>query len=396
VSRATRRHSQKGAGIIAAAARASNRLRRLSFFRAAVYALRMRNQLNSLLALIALSVLARACAADAPFEFKANDRVVFIGGALVERDIQYNYLETMLTVRAHGKGVTFRNVGWAGDTVWGESRAVFGTQKDGYNSLIKLVNETRPTVVFLSYGFNESYAGPEGLAHFEEGYNALLDNVLTPARDAEYVAAPPAEAKNRRDPKDVPAGNKVLPREVPRVILISPIAFQPNDAPAAARNPKVNERVKLYADAIKKLAEKRGARYIDVFGDFAAGGSGLTNDGLHLTDAGYRTYAASVEKCLGLKPAAWPFNAALGGAYDSTALTRNPAGSVEAVRTPIAAKNLQFFNKWRPQNETYLFLFRKHEQGRNAKEIPEFDPYIEAKEAEIAKIADDVAKRLGL
>src|SRR5258706_15719792 len=60
-----------------------------------------------------------------PFEFKQNDRIVFIGDGLVERDLQYNYLETMLSVRLHGKGVTFRNVGWSGDTVWGESRGVF-------------------------------------------------------------------------------------------------------------------------------------------------------------------------------------------------------------------------------------------------------------------------------
>ena len=50
----------------------------------------------------------------------------------------------------------------------------------------------------------------------------------------------------------------------------------------------------------------------------------------------------------------------------------------------IAQKNELFFNRYRPQNETYLFLFRKHEQGNNAVEIPQFDPLIEAKEKEIA------------
>jgi hypothetical protein len=32
-----------------------------------------------------------------------------------------------------------------------------------------------------------------------------------------------------------------------------------------------------------------------------------------------------------------------------------------------------FFHRWRPANWTYLFGFRKHEQGRNAVEIPRFD-----------------------
>ena len=42
-----------------------------------------------------------------------------------------------------------------------------------------------------------------------------------------------------------------------------------------------------------------------------------------------------------------------------------------------------FFHRYRPQNETYLFLFRKHEQGNNAVEIPKFDPIVESLEGEI-------------
>jgi hypothetical protein len=46
-------------------------------------------------------------------------------------------------------------------------------------------------------------------------------------------------------------------------------------------------------------------------------------------------------------------------------------------------KDELFFNRWRPQNETYLFGFRKHEQGQNAREIPMFDPLIEAADKRI-------------
>ena len=42
----------------------------------------------------------------------------------------------------------------------------------------------------------------------------------------------------------------------------------------------------------------------------------------------------------------------------------------EALRALIVAKNRLYFHRWRPQNETYLFGFRKHEQGQNAVEIP--------------------------
>ena len=58
----------------------------------------------------------------------------------------------------------------------------------------------------------------------------------------------------------------------------------------------------------------------------------------------------------------------------------------ERLRQTIIAKNRLYFYRWRPENETYLFGFRKHEQGQNAREIPQFDPLIAEKEKEIAKL----------
>ena len=56
------------------------------------------------------------------------------------------------------------------------------------------------------------------------------------------------------------------------------------------------------------------------------------------------------------------------------------------MRQAIVAKNRLYFYRWRPQNETYLFGHRKHEQGRNAAELPHFDPLVSAKELEISKL----------
>lgn len=58
----------------------------------------------------------------------------------------------------------------------------------------------------------------------------------------------------------------------------------------------------------------------------------------------------------------------------------------EEIRSLINAKNRQYFYRWRPQNETYLFGFRKHEQGQNAREIPLFDPIVAELEAKIATL----------
>ena len=59
----------------------------------------------------------------------------------------------------------------------------------------------------------------------------------------------------------------------------------------------------------------------------------------------------------------------------------------ESLRQMIVEKNQLYFHRWRPQNETYLLGFRKHEQGNNAVEIPLFDPLVAGLEARIAKLA---------
>jgi hypothetical protein len=74
-------------------------------------------------------------------------------------------------------------------------------------------------------------------------------------------------------------------------------------------------------------------------------------------------------------------------------LDRGPEfDQTERLRKAVIEKNRLYFHRWRPQNETYLFGFRKQEQGQNAKEIPEFDPLVERKEAEITQLRKPVTR----
>jgi hypothetical protein len=59
-----------------------------------------------------------------------------------------------------------------------------------------------------------------------------------------------------------------------------------------------------------------------------------------------------------------------------------------------ADKNMMFFHRHRPQNETYLFLFRKHEQGNNAVEVPQFDPIVDGLENRIQAIRNSTSYRV--
>src|SRR3954447_232855 len=125
-----------------------------------------------------LSVPKLARAADPPrFEWKDGDRVVLIGDDLIERDQKYGYLETLITLRNPDKSITFRNLGWSGDTPYGIARARFGTQADGFAHLKEHVLALKPTVLLVGYGMTDSFDGEAGQARFREGMTTLLDTL---------------------------------------------------------------------------------------------------------------------------------------------------------------------------------------------------------------------------
>src|SRR5581483_12333858 len=107
-----------------------------------------------------------AAAPPTPFELRDGDRVVLLGSALIEYEQFHGYLETELLVRSPGRKLTFRNLGWSGDTVRGNARTSGYQNPEGLARLLREVKELKPTVLFLGYGMNESFAGPAGLADF--------------------------------------------------------------------------------------------------------------------------------------------------------------------------------------------------------------------------------------
>ncbi|QDT18130.1 SGNH/GDSL hydrolase family protein [Alienimonas californiensis] len=62
------------------------------------------------------------------------------------------------------------------------------------------------------------------------------------------------------------------------------------------------------------------------------------------------------------------------------------------IESLIREKNDLFFQRHRPQNETYLRGFRAHEQGNNAVEIEQFEPLVAAKDAEIQALRQEIVK----
>lgn len=293
-----------------------------------------------------LALAAPLFAEPPPFRPVEGDRIVFLGGTLVERDQSYGYFETMLMSQFKHIHFTFRNVGWSGDTVWGEARVGFGTQKDGYVSLLKQVDECKPTILLVNYGLNESFDGQAGLSHFVDGYNALLDDLVKTGAKIWLV---------------LPNRHEDLGRPLP----------DPTEH---------NQQIKLYTDAIAKIAEKRGYGFVNLFEAMPDGAKEnpprpLTDNGIHFNEDGAKRFASAMINGLGL-------NLSKDVASPATA---------ESLRLLVNQKNREFFYRWRPQNETYIFGFRKHEQGKNAVEIPQFDSIIEKLEAQIDELKKQVS-----
>jgi lysophospholipase L1-like esterase len=369
-----------------------------------------------LLGLAGVLGCALGAGAAEPFPRAKGDRVVLLGNTLIEREQRHGYWELALTRSEPGRKVLFRNLGWSGDTVWGHARAGFGSTADGFRHLKEHVLALEPTVILLGYGSNESFDGPEGLPRFKEGCKALL------------AALAPTGA---------------------RIIWLAPLR-QEKMPPPLPDPAEQNKNLALYRDAIAEIARENKQGFVDLFTLVdRKDGPPLTDNGIHLTAYGYQVAARALEQGLGLEPVTWRVTLRASGeppelhgatvqqtnlkhtwkitedmlplpgekrilkveglpagkhilSIDNetvatadaaewargVALTRGPEfAQTEQLRQAILAKNLLYFHRWRPLNETYVFGFRKKEQGQNAVEIPQFDPLVEKQEEEIARLS---------
>jgi lysophospholipase L1-like esterase len=366
------------------------------------------------------------------FNLAEGDRVVLVGNTLIEREQRYGYWEAALTARYHGRNITFRNLGWSGDTVFGHARAGFGTTADGFQHLKEHVLSLKPTVIVVGYGANESFEGAAGLPKFLDGLNILLETVA------------PTKA---------------------RIVLLSPLRQEDLGRPLPAPVEQ-NKNLRSYADAIRDTAQRRRCAFVDLY-EALGDGAGerppapLTDNGIHLTAFGYWRSAFALEKELELPANRWSIQLTADGSRESITrgaqvtdtghkplrfkvtddalplaappdtpadfappverrlriqkldpgkhtltvdgravltasaeewaagmkITRGPEfEQAEQLREAVVAKNRLYFHRWRPQNETYLFGFRKAEQGKNAVEVPQFDPLVVKQEEAIGKL----------
>ncbi|MGM9510224.1 SGNH/GDSL hydrolase family protein [Larkinella sp. GY13] len=361
-------------------------------------------------------------APNPPFELKNGDRVVFLGNSLFEDDMQFGYLELALTTRFPDRDVTFRNLGWTGDNVFGVARSTITNPPTGYDLLMEHLTKAKPTLVFLGFGGIEAQDGEAGLPVFRDGLAKLIDKI-------DQLGA--------------------------KTILLSPIPILSADTPE--NRAKRNAMLEVYASAMAKMASERSTPFINLFKPIqeVSQKTAITEDGIHLNETGYYYLATLLEKSLGLPArtgniaitvskqgaeAAAPVkilnpdqeSANLKFTLDERSLPLPLPETVEAVRVikitglkkgfytltndktdvitasakdwaagvpirqgavfeqasrlreMILKKNDLFYFQYRPLNTTYILGFRSYEQGRHVKGLEEQNILIKWLESQIA------------
>jgi plastocyanin len=245
-----------------------------------------------------------------PLKLKPGMGIAFVGNTLLDRSQDFGYLETLLHQAHPNHDLTIRNLAWSADALGLQPRPANFADTEQHLVFVKA------DVVFAAFGFNESFAGPNGLAKFRSDL-------------ADYIAATKAKAFNGKTG--------------PRLILLSPIANENVEGVNAAAN---NTNIRLYTEAMRKVAAVKQVGFVDLFSvtekAMAAPLHNLTFNGCHLNDEGYRLFAKTV------------FEAA----FDAESPVLN-----EEIRAVVLEKNKQFFRRFRPVNTFYYTGGRNRSYG---------------------------------
>lgn len=359
-----------------------------------------------------------------PKELNDGDRVAFVGATFVERDADHGYIETAMTARWPGRSLLFRNFGWSGDTVFGEARARFGPASEGFAHLRASIEAFAPTVILVSYGANEADLGAEGLPRFRDGLGAMLDMlgttgarlVLITPLDQEALGPPLPDPKARNaalaayrgalheigearhlpviDLTDWQHGRQGPPLTYNAIHLTPRGAWEVSrelvrrwlgDPPGWDVRIGANEQVQAIGTTVSEVATTPAGikfRALDASLPPAPSPEGEPSSPALLSVSnlppGMYTLTLDGEPLAKGLAEDWAKGKALGGAAFNA--------QTEELRAAIADKNRLVFHRWRPQNETYLYGFRKHEQGQNAREVPRFDGLVIEQESRIAAL----------
>ena len=248
-----------------------------------------------------------------PLQLPRNAKIAFIGNTLLDRARGFGYFETLLQQSFPDHQLVVRNLAWSGDSIRVQPRPLNLADLEQHLTYEKI------DVIFAAFGFNESFAGLEGIPEFERELAAYLRKLRSSMFNG---------------------------KQGPRVILLSPIANE--DVERVAAGTMNNERLTAYVKAMQKVAAREEVGFVDVFQStreaMESPGTDLTFNGIHMDAEGYRILARKL--------------------FEQTFVRKPPAFS-EAMRREIVEKDRQYFRRYRPLNTYYYTGARSKEHGYN-------------------------------
>lgn len=194
---------------------------------------------------------ATACAGD--FLIRDGDRVVFLGDSITEQRLYTTYLEAYALTRHPEWKLSFRNVGWGGDTSWLRQRAhpdegkLFAAEPAEQQQMVteavgrgleRDVLPLKPTLVTVKFGMND------------HAYQPFREDIFRA-----YVRSQTQIAK-------------VLEAHGARVAFLTPQPIE-DKRPDPDKDPR-NQSLRRFCDGLREVAAKEGAAYVDQFDPYMA------------------------------------------------------------------------------------------------------------------------------
>ncbi len=206
---------------------------------------------------------------SAELTLRKGDHICLVGNALGERMQHHNYWETLLQSRFPDRELVVRNLCFPGDEPAERLRSLnFGSPDDH-------LSHSKASVILFFFGYGESFAGEKGRTSFAAELKKLVED--TKAKDYSGQGAP-------------------------RMVLVSPIAFEPTGDPNLPDGAEHNQRLEAYTQTMRKVAQETGVGFVDLFTPtkalFEQSADRLTLNGFHLNDAGYRKLAPILDRGL--------------------------------------------------------------------------------------------------
>ena len=247
------------------------------------------------LALFAVAFLIPSLSHSADFFIKDGDRVVFLGDSITEQRLYTTYIEAYALTRHPDWKLSFRNVGWGGDTSWLRQRThpdekkLFAADPSTLDSMVtdsvarglkRDVLPLKPTVVTVKFGMND------------HSYQAFREDIFRA-----YVRSQEEIAKDLKQ-----SGARVA------FLTPQPIEEKRSDPDKDIRNISLRK----FSDGLKEVSVKTGTTFVDQFdpymaimmGERAKDSSAFIGggDAVHPGPIGHTIMAWAILKSLGATP----------------------------------------------------------------------------------------------